>query len=321
VRRQLLFVVCVVVLLLAAACGGSDDEPAAEAEPAASVETGPATGEAEIPGWAAPIVTEPGPEVAAVFATSDYAVGENRVGFLVVRDDGSLVQAPTADVYVGREGDAEPVRTTASLEPLGPHTHPGGAEPHDHEDATDLYVARVDLPETGRWWMVVQPTDAEIQAVGALDVREETISPPIGSQAIASETPTVADAPAEEITTARPPDTELLQTSVADALEAKDPFVLVFATPEFCQSRACGPTVEVVDKVRQDLSDSGVKFIHVEIYEDNDPAKGVNRWVEEWGLPTEPWVFLVDDEGVIREKFEGSVSVDELERAVRETLL
>jgi hypothetical protein len=63
-----------------------------------------------------------------------------------------------------------------------------------------------------------------------------------------------------------------------------------------------------------------VRFIHVEIYEDNDPQKGENRWVRQWRLPTEPWIFLVGADGRIKAKFEGSVSVRELRRAVRTTL-
>ena len=59
-----------------------------------------------------------------------------------------------------------------------------------------------------------------------------------------------------------------------------------------------------------------VRFIHVEVYEDNDPAKGFNRWVREWGLETEPWTFVVGRDGKILERFEGAVSVRELEEAV-----
>ena len=64
-----------------------------------------------------------------------------------------------------------------------------------------------------------------------------------------------------------------------------------------------------------------MRFIHVEVYEDNDPAKGYNQWMGEWKLPTEPWTFLVAANGKIADRFEGTVSVDELETAVREKLL
>ena len=51
------------------------------------------------------------------------------------------------------------------------------------------------------------------------------------------------------ISTAEPPDLELLKTTVAAALAAKKPFVVTFATPQFCQSRTCGPVVQVVQSV------------------------------------------------------------------------
>ena len=69
--------------------------------------------------------------------------------------------------------------------------------------------------------------------------------------------------------------------------------------------------VDVVSAVRKvQPASSDVDFIHVEIYQDNDPAKGVNRWVKEWRLPTEPFTFVVDRTGVIRSKLEGAFSVE-----------
>ena len=103
----------------------------------------------------------------------------------------------------------------------------------------------------------------------------------------------------------------MLHDSVAGSLADHAPFVLTFATPAFCTSRACGPVVDVVDHVRQRFSRSGVRFIHVEIYKDNQPPE-TNRWVKEWKLQTEPWVFLVGPDGRIKERFEGSVSAAEL---------
>jgi hypothetical protein len=99
------------------------------------------------------------------------------------------------------------------------------------------------------------------------------------------------------------------------------PFVVTFATPKFCSSRTCGPVVDVVEDVSRRLADEDVRFIHVEVFEDNDPAKGFNRWMQEWDLPTEPWTFLVDADGRIAARFEGTVSVHELEQAVRDHLL
>jgi hypothetical protein len=99
------------------------------------------------------------------------------------------------------------------------------------------------------------------------------------------------------------------------------PFVLTFATPRYCTSRTCGPVVDVVDTVRKRYEQDGVRFIHVEIYEDNDPAKPYNRWVQEWKLPSEPFTFLVGADGLVKERFEGTLSVRELAEAVEQHLL
>jgi len=61
-----------------------------------------------------------------------------------------------------------------------------------------------------------------------------------------------------------------------------------------------------------------VRFIHVEVYEDNDPARGYNRWMRDWHLDTEPWTFVVNRRGRISARFEGTVSVRELEEAVEQ---
>jgi hypothetical protein len=58
----------------------------------------------------------------------------------------------------------------------------------------------------------------------------------------------------------------------------------------------------------------------VEVFQGNDPSRGYNRWMREWGLQSEPWVFVVGADGRLKAKFEGSVSVDELTRAIKPLL-
>ena len=72
----------------------------------------------------------------------------------------------------------------------------------------------------------------------------------------------------------------------------------------------------MVQSVAKDWQKNGVDFIHIEIYEGNDPAKGVNKWVDEWKLRSEPFTFVVDKNGIIRSRFEGAFSAAELEQAV-----
>jgi hypothetical protein len=258
-----------------------------------------------------------GQPVALITGTSDYTPGDVRVSFLVVTDRGKPVSRPTADVWVSRSRDAEPFRhTVARSEPIGV---PGGyADPH----AQSIYVVHVRIPRPGRYWLLARPKggDVRIGGIHDIEVKARSATPAVGARAYPSRTPTLATAPVRVLTTRIPPDRQLLRYSVADSLAAHVPFVVVFATPRFCTSRTCGPVVDVVNGVRRRFAGSNIRFIHVEIYEDNNPAKGENQWVRQWHLPTEPWIFLVGRDGRIKAKFEGSVSARELEAAVRRFL-
>jgi len=285
---------------IAAGCGGSSS---AQEEPEAP------TLEAL---WRAP-----GEDVAITPGGADFGPGRVRLTFLVVDGQGAVVARPTARMWISR-GLKEPpyARATARSEKIG-------VEGSDPAETEAIFVANLDLPKPGTYWVLADPVggDKKIQAVGTVVVKKQTVAPDIGAPAPASKTPTLATATLDELTTSKVPDRELYQSSVADALADGVPFVVAFATPQYCASRTCGPTVDVVSTVRRDHADSGVRFIHVEIYEDNDPAKGVNQWVTEWKLPSEPWVFLVGPDGKILDRFEGTVSVRELDASVRQHLL
>jgi hypothetical protein len=241
-----------------------------------------------------------------------------RLTFLVIDDEGRVVTRPTARVWVARGLEQEPfAETTARSEPIG-------VEGSEEADADAIFVTELDLPKPGTYWVLAEPVGGRaIQAVGNVVVADEPAAPAVGDPAVASETPTIESTGGdfEALTTADPPDRELLKHSVAASLEAKVPFVVTFATPRYCQTRTCGPVVDVVDAVREQYESEGVRFIHVEIYEDNDPAKETNRWVREWNLPSEPFTFVVGADGLIKERFEGTVSVRELGEAVEQHLV
>jgi hypothetical protein len=75
--------------------------------------------------------------------------------------------------------------------------------------------------------------------------------------------------------------------------------------------------VDVAEQVKESYGDE-VEFIHMEVFEDNDPSKGVRPQVKAFNLPSEPWLFVIDREGVVRTAIEGAFGVSELENAVRE---
>jgi len=263
------------------------------------------------------LLKQPGEDVALAMGTADYATGFLRVSFLVIRHNGQPVYRPQARVYVAASLSSRPfAEATAVSEPIGVPGESGPAA----GDVTRLYVAHVLVPRAGKYFMLAEPVGGRpIQGIANLIVKDKPLAPAVGSKATASPTPTIASTHGNfaALTTESPPDEALLRYSVAGSLAAHRPFVLVFATPKFCSSRTCGPVVDVVDAVRKLYESRGVRFIHVEIYERNDPRNGENRWVREWHLPSEPWTFLVGGDGRIKAKFDGSVSTRELEQAIR----
>ena len=291
--------------LLLAGCGGSGGDATTSADPGG--------GKTLEELWRAP-----GDDVAVVDGTSSHEVGKVRFSFVILDAAGQAVTLPTARVWVSRALDARPFLVSeAQLERIGV---PGGAE----ADATHIYVAHVRLSRPGKYWLLAEPEGGRpVQALGDVVVTRDDSEPSVGDPAPASETPTLASAggDASKVTTRVPPDETLLRYSVAESLRARKPFVVTFSTPKFCTSRTCGPVVDVVEETARRFEGDDVRFIHVEVYEGNDPAKGFNRWVREWGLETEPWTFAVGRDGKVVERFEGAVSVRELERTVRDELL
>lgn len=259
-----------------------------------------------------------GPDVPLIMGAADFQPGVVRLPFLLRWPNAQPVHRPTARVWLATGRGRKPfAHATARLEAIGVHGRSATTA------ITRIYVAHLPIPRAGRYWLVAEPTGARIQASGSIDVPARSSSLTVGARAPRSDTPTLATPESDigELTTRRPPDLALLRYSVAASLDAHRPFVLTFASSQFCASPTCAPVVDVVDAVRRRFASSDVRFIHVEVFRDNDPHKGYNRWMRQWALPSEPWTFLVGRDGRVKAKFEGAVSVAELVAAVRQTLL
>lgn len=133
----------------------------------------------------------------------------------------------------------------------------------------------------------------------------------VGKKAPRTSTPTAADVGGDlsKIDTRQPPSS--MHDVDFEDVAGKKPVVLVFATPALCQSRVCGPVVDVAEQVKDEFGDS-VAFIHMEVYNENNPSKGLRSQLVDFGLPSEPWMFLIDRNGKVKQRIEGPVGVDEL---------
>jgi hypothetical protein len=193
-----------------------------------------------------------------------------------------------------------------------------------------LYRAAVDFPHAGQWGLELTLTDSSSQQQSgrlSFPVRDQSSTPAIGAPAIPSDTPTATTADGiHAISTDSTPDPDFYTTSVKQALEKHEPFFLIFATPAFCRTQTCGPALDVVKSVAADYKDK-VTFIHVEPYKlqmANGQLQPVFTGSDltpvqptlDWGLPTEPYAFVVDANGKVTAKFEGIASPDELKAAL-----
>ena len=317
---------CALLLVLAsfavAACGGDDNDDSGSA-PASTTEG--AAEKVDFPSGADKTMralreSAPG---GAVFApsVSQLRPGTNRIGFALFDEARAQVVPDAVAVYVGGtdgrglRGPFEARRESLRVKPQFMSRQTAA----DLDEIDSFWVADVELPKRGRYVLTaLASVDGELQSTSQIEMRAGGRGgpPDVGDRAIKVDTDTVEDAGGDlsTIDTRIPPLADLHEKSLSEVL-GKEPVVLAFATPQLCQTRVCGPVVDVVAEVKA-ATEGDVTFIHQEIYKDNDINKGFRPQVGQWGLPTEPWIFLIDRDGRIVDRFEGAVSVAELQRAV-----
>jgi hypothetical protein len=191
-------------------------------------------------------------------------------------------------------------------------------------EAKSVYVVpKVDFDQDGSWLAVamIKGKDGklEVSRVPSPVVGAYPRVPQVGERPPRIQTLTAADVGGdlEKIDTRVPPD-QMHKVDFADVL-GKKPIVLVFATPALCQSRVCGPVVDVAQQVADEYEPEA-DFIHQEVYVDNEINKGIRPQLKAFGLPTEPWTYLIDREGVIKDRLQGAYGVAELESAMQTIL-
>ena len=182
-----------------------------------------------------------------------------------------------------------------------------------------LYSGEVRFDRAGEWGAeVTVEGDGLSETVRAsFEVTRDSATPSIGERVPRSDTPTASGRAAiTRISTDPHPDPRFYETSIAEAVRAREPFVAVFATPKFCTSAVCGPMLDNVKAVARTHPDT--TFIHVEPYELPADPSGLEpvRSAVEWRLPSEPWTFVVDSRGRLAAKYEGALTPKELDTAL-----
>ena len=269
------------------------------------------------------------PEYTGIIAASEFVVGENRFPFGLVSDDGSLLENAQVNVryyLLGPETDEFRSEVPAQfhiIEGITPHLH-GDDQIHEHLESRGAYVvAKAIFDTAGFWGAEFDATTADGKRISisqrAFEVKETSSVPFVGDRVPPSQNLTLSDVDSiEDIETRVPPD-DMHELSVVQALQIGKPFVVVFATPMFCVTRMCGPVTDIVAELHDRYREE-VNFIHIEPW-DLKAARGEGRLVPidvalQWKLPTEPWVFVVDRNGMVASRFEGLVASVEVQDAI-----
>jgi len=253
-------------------------------------------------------------------ASQDFELGPNRYSFGVFTVGGDQIGDADVALYFAKDSGSPvqgplPAKVT-SLETKPAYRAQGSGGPGDAK--TVYVVPKVDFDRSGPWLAIAMLKGAhglEASRVPSPTVGQFPNVPKVGEKAPVIHTPTAADVGGDltKIDTRVPPD-QMHAVDFADVV-GKKPVVLVFATPALCQSRVCGPVVDIAQQVADEYSDQA-DFIHMEVYNENDASKGVRPQLRAYGLETEPWTFLIDRNGVIRDRIEGAYGVSELEEAM-----
>ncbi len=184
--------------------------------------------------------------------------------------------------------------------------------------ALGLYVSYFEFPSAGPWELVVSRSDGQELGRALIEVVEDSVVPNVGDPAPPSESLTGLTAEAiAAISTDVEPDPDLYDLSIAEAVNNGRPTVVAFATPAFCQTALCGPTLETVKAAAAGRDD--IDVVHVEPFDLELAPQGVLDPIPsmaDWGLVTEPWVFVIDADGLVAATFEGIIGGAELEAAI-----
>jgi hypothetical protein len=253
-----------------------------------------------------------------------FTVGRQRLAFGVIDEQGQFVYGKTA-VYLARSPD-EPaqgpfVAPADVLVTEGRYRSRQAAEESDPFAA--VYAAQVPFERKGTYSVltVTRSGNTILAAPAQVQVRTKKADPipDVGEPAPRVETDTLASARGNvEAIDTRVPPSDMHEKSF-DEVVGREPVALLFATPQLCQSRVCGPVTDVALQMKARYGDR-MEFIHQEVYVDNDPQKGLREPLQRFRLPTEPWLFVVGADGRITARLEGSFGLAAFEDAIETAL-
>lgn len=242
--------------------------------------------------------------------SGDTAVGNPRIVFGLFDGPDAVADAQTVSLTISAVGEAE-------TEPVWQ----GPAENFsDYE--VPYWIAYPTIPSAGFWGVTAEILLADGRSVTSqftIDAKAVNEAISAGEMAPLSQNRTLATEPdINKLSSGNEPDPAFYQLTVAEAVASGKPTVVGFITPGLCESKWCAPVLNSVATVRAQVGDAA-NFIHIEVYEDFQTLTYVPEMAE-WGLQSEPYIFVLDGSGQVTTSLAGPVSPRELAQALDEVL-
>ena len=243
---------------------------------------------------------------------STLTVGINRVSIALLDAHGNPVAATAVSMVV-----LSPAGGRLSTRPLEDISAAYGGIP--------VYVGTAQFPAAGQYEYLVTARAASggayLSGHAFVTVTNSGPELAVGAHVPALQQKVVTDpgVTIAMVDSGVPPDT-WHDTTIAQALAAHRPMVLFFGQPGYCPSKTCGPTVRILEQLCVRYC-AQFSFQHIET---DFPASAAqvfnNPAFRAFGLQTDPWVYFVNSAGVVADRFEGPVTLDELSGAAAGTL-
>ena len=250
-----------------------------------------------------------GTNAAAVIASSPGTVGVGEQQRVMV----GLIDQETAEALASPEIEVVATLRDRNGSPLGEYQ---GQFIWTVPQVRGLYTFYLDIPDADTYQLTFEA--GELGGLGPVGLVAAENLPMVsrGDEAPRSKTRTSADHDISVISSDPDPDPSFYTLSVDEAIDS-GPSVIIFATPAWCMTQTCGPLLDQVKDLSAEFPQ--LNFVHVEVYQDIQVESfeqlELVEAVLEWGLPTEPWVFVTDADGVVTAAFEGAASDEELRGA------
>jgi hypothetical protein len=313
--RGLMLLLIPAVLL--AGCGSSDDDAAAE-PPATSFATAESNQigvhmDDDAHGHSG--TAEAGEAMQVVLVPSELVVGPNRFAVGLLTPDNAVIgDAQVRLQYFDLSDAASPREETSAA----------ATRVASPDGMTVIYTHEREFARAGAWGVRVEarlPDGTTLDRNIRFEVQADSDAVLPGEPAPASDSPTAVETGGDltTLTSAPDPNPAFYTTSIAGAVASGRPTLLLFATPSFCQTRFCGPDYEIASDLQSRYGDR-MNFVHVEVYT-GLPNPAANGWqitpsMGDFGLRSEPWLYLIDAAGIVTYRVEGLFTEPEIERQI-----